>query len=68
MRRGASPKEAAETAIERIRSHFPNFSGAIIAVNKYGEFGAACNGMTSFPFCVANPSLGKVEVRYVKCF
>ncbi|XP_075217277.1 N(4)-(Beta-N-acetylglucosaminyl)-L-asparaginase-like isoform X2 [Lycorma delicatula] len=67
MRHGASPKAAAETAIKRISSHYPDFFGALIAVNIYGEFGAACHGMESFPYCVANPSLGNVTVYTIDC-
>ncbi|XP_039276431.1 N(4)-(Beta-N-acetylglucosaminyl)-L-asparaginase [Nilaparvata lugens] len=58
MRMGMSPKQAAETAIKRISSRHPRFFGAVIAVNIYGDFGAACNGMETFPFCVANEELG----------
>lgn len=58
MRNGMSPQIAAESAIKRIASHHPKFFGAVIAVNVYGEYGAACNGMESFPFCVANQELG----------
>ena len=41
MRRGMSPTEAAEDAIRRIMKYYGNFSGAIIAVNKTGQFGTA---------------------------
>ncbi|KOX75637.1 N(4)-(Beta-N-acetylglucosaminyl)-L-asparaginase [Melipona quadrifasciata] len=43
MRRGATPTEAATTTIRRIAEHYPTFSGAVIAINKDGEYGAACN-------------------------
>lgn len=39
MRRGATPTEAARTAIRRIIKYYPNFSGALIAINKRGETG-----------------------------
>lgn len=58
MRRGATPSMAARTAIDRIAQHYPEFSGAVIALNKKGEYGAACNGMAKFPYYIANPSLG----------
>lgn len=67
MRRGASPKEAAETAIRRIAQHYPKFSGGVIALSKDGDYGAACNGMESFPFYVANPLLGVPTLNHVQC-
>ncbi|XP_015600131.1 N(4)-(Beta-N-acetylglucosaminyl)-L-asparaginase [Cephus cinctus] len=67
MRHGASPAKAAKTAIDRIAQHYPNFFGGIIALNKDGEFGAACNGMDSFPFYVSNPLLGEPTIHNVPC-
>jgi len=58
MRYGATPRVAAKVAIKRIAQHYPNFSGAVITLNRKGEYGAACNGMDSFPFYVADPSCG----------
>lgn len=67
MRRGATPGDAATTAISRIAEHYPTFTGAVIAINKNGEYGAACNGITSFAHYVANPALGKATIHYVDC-
>ncbi|CAG5104358.1 Similar to N(4)-(Beta-N-acetylglucosaminyl)-L-asparaginase (Fragment) (Spodoptera frugiperda) [Cotesia congregata] len=67
MRRGASPSEAAEVAVTRIAKHYPNFSGAIIALNKNGEYGAACHGFNSFPFYVSNQKLGKPKLSLANC-
>lgn len=67
MRRGASPTAAATTAISRIAEHYPAFTGAVIAINMNGEYGAACNGITRFAHYVANPELGKATMRYVDC-
>jgi isoaspartyl peptidase/L-asparaginase-like protein (Ntn-hydrolase superfamily) len=66
MRYGATPKMAARIAIKRIAQHYPNFSGAVITLNRRGEYGAACNGMASFPFYVANPSSG-LKLLSVRC-
>lgn len=52
MRRGSTPAEASRTAINRIAKYYPDFSGAVIAVNKNGDYATACNGMTSFPYIV----------------
>ncbi|XP_076652163.1 N(4)-(Beta-N-acetylglucosaminyl)-L-asparaginase-like [Halictus rubicundus] len=67
MRRGASPSAAATTAIQRIAEHYPMFRGAVIALNKDGEYGAACNGLTSFDHYVANPQLAKPTMKKVDC-
>jgi len=40
MRRGTSAQIAAQDALERIIKHYPEFSGALIAVRKDGEIGA----------------------------
>lgn len=67
MRRGATPSAAATTAISRIAEHYPAFTGAVIAINKNGEYGAACNGITRFAHYVANPELKKPTMLYVNC-
>ncbi|XP_015433483.1 PREDICTED: N(4)-(Beta-N-acetylglucosaminyl)-L-asparaginase [Dufourea novaeangliae] len=67
MRRGASPTAAATIAIRRIAEHYPTFTGAVIALNKHGEYGAACNGITRFAHYIANPQLGKATMKYVDC-
>ncbi|EJW71506.1 hypothetical protein WUBG_17584 [Wuchereria bancrofti] len=45
MREGKMPAEAAEITIRAISRKYPNFRGAIVAVDKKGNFGAACHGM-----------------------
>lgn len=67
MRRNATPTAAATTAISRIAKHYPTFTGAVIALNKHGEYGAACNGITRFAYYVANPELGKPTIHYATC-
>ncbi|XP_011068695.1 PREDICTED: N(4)-(Beta-N-acetylglucosaminyl)-L-asparaginase-like [Acromyrmex echinatior] len=66
MRYGASPTEAAKKVIIRITSHYRNFFGAVIALNKKGKFGAACNGMFEFPYYVATPTLG-LRSYFIRC-
>lgn len=39
MRNGMSPHEASADAINRIKKMYPNFIGAIIAVDKLGNHG-----------------------------
>lgn len=69
MRRGATPKEAATTAVQRIAEHYPKFSGAVIALDKNGNYGAACNGLDNkgFPYYVVNTKLGKPTLKYESC-
>ncbi|XP_008557128.1 N(4)-(Beta-N-acetylglucosaminyl)-L-asparaginase [Microplitis demolitor] len=68
MRRGASPTEAAAVAVKRIAKHYPMFRGAVIALDKNGDYGAACNGFASFPYFVSNAALGKPTLLRINCF
>lgn len=61
MRLGLSPAEAAETAISRIRRHYPAFIGAIFALNMQGEHGGACHGWT-FQYSVQTLDMDDVNV------
>lgn len=67
MREGKTPTKAAQITIHAISSKYPNFMGAIVAVNKEGHFGAACHGMDSFKFCIQNRNFAKVKVISVTC-
>lgn len=46
MRLGMNPKTAAEDAISRIARKFPDFVGAVFAMNKEGVHAGACYGWT----------------------
>lgn len=63
MRRGATPEEASRTAVTRIAKYYPDFSGAIIAVNKHGKYATACNGMTDFPYIVVQNGTAVLETN-----
>lgn len=67
MRQGITPKSATTKLISRIASYYPKFSGAVIAVNKNGEFHAACHGFPFFPFSFASNETAGVRVLKVKC-
>lgn len=67
MRLGATPTTAAIDAIERIIPYFPTFSGAVIAANITGEYGAACYGMDTFTFSVRRPTESNVTTATVPC-
>ncbi|OEL26645.1 putative isoaspartyl peptidase/L-asparaginase 3 [Dichanthelium oligosanthes] len=61
MRRGMEPRDAAMDAISRIARKFPDFVGAVFAVNKKGVHAGACHGWT-FQYSVRNSSMNDVEV------
>ncbi|CAL4145456.1 unnamed protein product, partial [Meganyctiphanes norvegica] len=67
MRDGLSPRKAAEKAIQQIALYHPDYFGAVIAVTIKGEYGAACNGMDTFHYSVANRQLGNTTVLSVPC-
>lgn len=69
LRAGLSPHNAGKKALERIATYYPDFFGAIIVVNKDGDFGAACHGMERFPYSVIAANTGyKVTIKTVDCF
>ncbi|CAJ2638531.1 unnamed protein product [Trifolium pratense] len=61
MRLGMEPKLAAKDAIARITKKFPDFVGAVVALNKTGEHAGACHGWT-FKYSVRSPAMKDVEV------
>ncbi|XP_020579232.1 probable isoaspartyl peptidase/L-asparaginase 3 isoform X4 [Phalaenopsis equestris] len=65
MRRGMEPKLAAADAISRIARKYPNFVGAIFALNKNGVHAGACHGWT-FQYSVRTSSMKEVEVFTVE--
>jgi hypothetical protein len=65
MRSGTSPRKSAQLAILRIRRYYPNFFGGIVAANRQGEIGAACNGMARFHYSI--PEDRGTLVKSVPC-
>ncbi|XP_020240242.1 probable isoaspartyl peptidase/L-asparaginase 3 isoform X2 [Cajanus cajan] len=61
MRLGMEPKLAAKDAMARIARKFPNFLGAVVALNRKGEHAGACHGWT-FKYSVRSPAMKDVEV------
>lgn len=55
------PKDAAKDAISRIARKFPDFVGAIFAVNKNGTHAGACHGWT-FQYSVRSPEMHSAKV------
>ena len=68
MRHGMEPSAAAEAALRRIVKYHKKFEGAIVAVNKKGEYGAASYGWDTFEYSVINKKLGEVQIIPVKPF
>lgn len=63
MRRGMSPKRAAEDAIRRIIKHVPRYIGAVVAVDMNGCHGAAAHGWETFRY--AYKTQGDANVKIV---
>ena len=53
--------------VYRIARKYPDFVGAVVTVNKEGEFGASCHGIKEFPFSVANTETGGTQLLTVPC-
>ncbi|XP_021708628.1 N(4)-(Beta-N-acetylglucosaminyl)-L-asparaginase [Aedes aegypti] len=69
LRQGLSPMLAGEAALARIAKHYPDFVGGIVVATKDGEYGAACHGLTQFPYSVAQGTEpeAQVVVKIVNC-
>lgn len=62
-----TPQQASLDAIKRIASKYPKFSGAIVAVDRYGNHGAACHGFTQFGYSFKDGASDNVKVNNIKC-
>ncbi|VVC35343.1 Peptidase T2, asparaginase 2,Nucleophile aminohydrolases, N-terminal [Cinara cedri] len=67
LKNGYNPKGAAKSAIDTIVQFYPNFSGAIIVIDRYGHYGAACHGFDKFPYSIANSEQDNVSIKYIEC-
>ena len=54
MKQGVHATNASQIALLEIYRFYPNFSGAIVAVNTRLEYGASCIGFSNFQYCVNN--------------
>jgi isoaspartyl peptidase/L-asparaginase-like protein (Ntn-hydrolase superfamily) len=68
MREGAAPDQACLDAIKRITKFYPTFTGAVLALDKYGRHGAACHGMDAFPYSVMQEGWTEPEVLQIPCY
>ncbi|KAI5740393.1 hypothetical protein M8J76_003358 [Diaphorina citri] len=69
LRSGEEVTAAVRTAVQRIAHFYPDFSGAVIGVDKEGRYAAACHGMQEFPYVVGEEESGewRTVVKYVTC-
>jgi isoaspartyl peptidase/L-asparaginase-like protein (Ntn-hydrolase superfamily) len=68
MREGVAPADACLDAIKRIAKYYPTFTGAVLALDKNGQHGAACHGLTSFPYSVMQQGWLAPEVLQIPCY
>ncbi|CAF1447562.1 unnamed protein product [Adineta steineri] len=68
MRQGIPPDEACSDAIKRIAKYNPTFTGAVLALHKNGQHGAACHGMDTFPYSVMQQGWVDPKVFQIPCF
>ncbi|XVF54926.1 hypothetical protein PTKIN_Ptkin05aG0220000 [Pterospermum kingtungense] len=61
MRQGLEPKLAAKDAIKRIARKFPDFMGAVVAIDRNGVHAGACHGWT-FQYSVRSADMDDVKV------
>jgi isoaspartyl peptidase/L-asparaginase-like protein (Ntn-hydrolase superfamily) len=67
MREGVAPDEACLDAIKRIAKYYPTFTGAVLALNKDGQHGAACHGIDTFPYSVMQQGWTDPQVLQIPC-
>jgi N4-(beta-N-acetylglucosaminyl)-L-asparaginase len=61
MRAGVRPAEACARALARIETKGYRVQGALVALSKQGEFGAARIGTSPFPYSVRNAGVDEVR-------
>ena len=65
MRRGSSPRGAAQAAIKKIAKVYPNFAGAIVCVHKTGKHGAAYQGFGWFTYSLQDSGSSVEDVQLI---
>lgn len=67
LKAGLSPQESAEIAIKTIIKYYTEFVGGIVVVSANGIFGAACHGISKFPFSITRNDFPNTQVQEVNC-
>lgn len=50
--------------MSRIKRHYTNFDGAIVAVNRFGEYSVTCHGLDgNFSVIISSPALPELPTR-----
>lgn len=65
MRQGASPKQAAEGAVQRIARHYPQYVGAVFAVDRAGNHAGASHGWI-FQYAYQSPNVKEPQIVTVQ--
>ncbi|EPE27375.1 N-terminal nucleophile aminohydrolases (Ntn hydrolases) [Glarea lozoyensis ATCC 20868] len=65
MRRGSSPRGAAQAAIKKIAKVYPNFAGAVVCVHKSGKHGAAYQGFGWFSYSLQDSGNSVEDVKVI---
>lgn len=65
MRRGSSPRGAAQAAIKKIAKVYPDFAGAIVCVHKTGKHGAAYQGFGWFTYSLQDSGSSEKDVQLI---
>ncbi|XP_055333511.1 N(4)-(Beta-N-acetylglucosaminyl)-L-asparaginase-like isoform X1 [Paramacrobiotus metropolitanus] len=67
MGNGMDPTAAATESIKQVAKFYPAFSGAIVAADNTGRYGAACHGFQKFQYSVFAAGFKEVFVATVDC-
>lgn len=65
MRRGSSPRGAAQAAIKKIAKTYPDFAGAIVCLSKSGQHGAAYQGFGWFSYSLQDGGSMLADVKVI---
>ena len=66
LRQGLVPENAAVKSMQRILKFYPDFSGGLVVVDRWGNYSAACVGLEQFPYSVAYGNT-TTSVQYKMC-
>ncbi|GAU98464.1 hypothetical protein RvY_09606 [Ramazzottius varieornatus] len=67
MAQGIEPEAAAEESLKKITQFYPDFSGAVVAVDRRGNHGAACHGFESFQYSVFAAGFKDAVLKNIPC-
>ena len=62
MRNGMTPMQAAQDALMRIGKKYPTFEGAIVVINRGGEYAGASHGNWNFSYSIRSPLMTQTMI------